>query len=283
MKKTIIAVLLIAICCCSSSGPNPRRAHVLRIKDRQVIAFLHMIRQLRDTDVILVGESHDSTADHSTQLAVIKSLEVTKVPIAVGLEMFKSSSQRALDRWVEGTIPLKSFVKIYYENWTEPWPLYRDIFLYARRHRIPMIGLNLPENISDKVFKSGFGSLSEAEKKEIPPGIQCTVDRKYRAFISDMYGMHHTGGEKGFSNFCEAQMLWDSVMAWNVIHWLNNRPDMKVVVLAGIGHAWKRGIPDQIKARSKYSFAVVLPELPTGKQDRDITVNDADYLLIDQN
>ena len=69
-------------------------------------------------------------------------------------------------------------------------------------------------------------------------------------------------------------------MAWRIVKWLHDTPGKKMVVLAGIGHVWKKAIPDQIKARSNYRLAVILPKMPSGKQAAEVTSNDADYLLI---
>jgi hypothetical protein len=53
------------------------------------------------------------------------------------------------------------------------------------------------------------------------------------------------------------------------------------VVVAGIGHAWKPGIPAQVRELSKHSYRVVLPAVH-GRVDKDhLTVADADYLVLD--
>jgi len=262
------------------AGQVPEYLQALRIRDGRVIPFRGMIQEIRNADVIIVGESHDNMTDHIAQLDIIKMLNTLNVPIAIGLEMFTADSRKELDRWVQGSITLDDFLKIYYDNWSVPWFLYKDIFLYAREHRIPMVGLNVPERISKKVFESGFGSLTRDERREIPPGITCTVDREYKSFIDKMYEFHRSMSNKSFSNFCEAQMLWDSVMAQYIINRMKDNPGMKMVALVGIGHAWKRGIAGQIKNQSNYRCIAVLPEIPNRKRIRDITSNDADYLLM---
>lgn len=256
---------------------------VLRIRDRQVISFEQMIMEISCADIIFLGENHDSAADHMTELAVIRALHASGASFALGLEMFRADSQKELDAWVQGDLPLDGFRMIYYDNWGLPWRLYRDIFLFVRQARIPAVGLNVPAEISDQVFEHGFDSLSPSEKKDLPSGITCTVDAEYMRYIRQMYRFHtEMGGQnkKSFYNFCQAQMLWDSAMARNIAARLEKTPGIKMVVLTGIGHAWKRGIPEQIKKISNYSYVVVLPGLPNGKADRDITTDDADYILM---
>jgi uncharacterized iron-regulated protein len=280
MKKQILcfAALLISLQLLSpSTGFGIEK--VLRIEDRKVISFKQMIEEIRNTDVILVGENHNSKANHEAQLEIIKALFASGTPFSIGLEMFSATRQSELDRWISGATPVANFITEYYQNWSIPWPLYRDIFLHARAQHIPMVGLNIPQRISTKVFKTGFSSLTPAEKKEIPPGITCTLDKEYRQFIDDMYEVHDRSG-KSFDNFCETQMLWDSAMAWHIINYLNTHPGRKMVVLTGVGHSWKRGIPHQIKTRSHYRSLSILPDLPNGKSAKDITISDADYLLL---
>ena len=279
MKKIIILFAAMVLVSCQTA-PADVTMRVLRVRDKRVIGFGEMVREIKGADVILLGETHTSVGDHKAQLAVIKALHASNATFAIGLEMFRADNQGALDRWVSGRMPLESFLPVYYKNWSAPWPLYRDIFLYARRMRIPMAGLNIPPRISNAVFAHGFGSLTPAEKKELPGGISCTVDKEYRRFIHEAYQFHMGGGGGSFYDFCQAQMLWDSVMAWRIVNYLRTRPGMKMVVLTGEGHAWKRGIPDQIRQRSDYSVEVVLPEMPNGKPVRDITAKDADYILM---
>jgi hypothetical protein len=53
-----------------------------------------------------------------------------------------------------------------------------------------------------------------------------------------------------------------------------------MVVLAGIGHSWKRGIPEQVARQSDYTFKVILPAVPGQVKGDTITADDADYLLL---
>ena len=68
--------------------------------------------------------------------------------------------------------------------------------------------------------------------------------------------------EKEFVNFCEAQMVWDKSMAWHLMGYLKKNPDTTMVVLAGVGHAWKRGISEQLDERRSPtgSFFPVIPD-----------------------
>ncbi len=252
---------------------------VVRTSDGKVITFRQMIREIRNSNIIFVGEAHNNMEHHAAQLQVIKALETLSVTAAVGLEMFTADSQNELDRWLAGRMGDEAFIKTYLDNWAFPWRYYRDIFLYAKKHRISMIGLNVSPEITQKVSQSGFASLAPGELRQLPPQIGCDIDARYMDFIKKAYEFHGMQSNS-FIHFCEAQMIWDKVMAWNLAKYLTRNPGKTVVVLAGTGHAWKRGIPEQLRRQYKFRYKVVLPEIPDRISTSTITTEDADYILL---
>jgi len=195
--------------------------------------------------------------------------------------MFNRDGQEALDRWVSGAIGEDEFREIYLDNWTFPWSLYRGIFLYARERQIPMVGLNVPREITQQVARGGFESLSD-EQRGAMQGVTCNVTREYRDFIRNAFGAHGHGN-LDFTHFCEAQLVWDTAMAINALNDLQRHPDRTMVLLAGSGHARKMGIPFQVKSRSSVPLAVLLPYTP-GLFDPDrTTAADADFIIMPKN
>jgi uncharacterized iron-regulated protein len=252
---------------------------VLRVRDGAIIPFQEMIDEVRKADIVFVGEIHDVRRHHSDQLAVIQAFHEADIPLTVGLEMFRADSQGTLDAWTRGRLTLDRFLLSYRDNWNAPWSLYQDIFLYAREHELPLIGLNIADDVATKVARRGFSSLSAAEKKMLPPGISCRVDDKYMQFIRQAYA-EHSLSDQTFLHFCEAQMVWDKSMAWNLLDYRKKDPKRIVVVLAGVGHAWKRGIAEQVSQESKLSIRSILPYLPGQVDQKSATIKDADYLLL---
>ena len=254
--------------------------HVYRVSDGKVVSFKTMVTDLKKARIVFVGEYHTFELHHKWELDVIKALYRKGVPVAVGFEMLQSRYQGELDQWVSGKLSPAGFIQIYDKNWDMPWSLYRDIFYYLRDHKIPAIALNLPWSISTKVAASGFSSLSDKELAKLPPGITCSVDKQYMAFIRRAYAAHGIP-DTGFDHFCEAQVLWDKTMAWHTVKYLEKHPDRIVVVLTGTGHAWKSGIPQQVKdLAGDIPVRVVLPEVPGSIDPQDITKSDADYILL---
>ena len=279
-----VASLLLAFCILQAFFTSNARADstkVFRLSDRKTISFEQMISDLKKADLVFAGETHDNETHHRIQLEIIKALVKSGIPLAAGFEMFTAESQSDLNEWEAGTLPLDRFLRIYYKNWGFPWPLYRDILLCVKDNKIPAIGLNLPPEIPQKVASSGFSSLTKEEREKLPPETGCVVDERYMKFIRRAYAMHGHR-DKRFLYFCEAQLLWDRVMARNLVKFVKKNPGRTVVVLAGNGHAWKRGIPEEISGlSSKISYRVVLPYIHGYIDPKDISIEDADYIVLE--
>jgi uncharacterized iron-regulated protein len=161
-----------------------------------------------------------------------------------------------------------------------PWSLYKDIFLYVRERRIPAIGLNVPLHISRKVASTGFNSLSPEELRQLPPGIACDLDPEYMAYVRKVHQAHKRFKERDFQFFCEAQVLWEQAMAWYIRKYREKHPETIIVVLTGLNHALKPGIPRQLaRDGAPPSIAVIVPEITDSKHPtRD--ADNADYLVL---
>ncbi len=238
-----------------------------------------MTADLKKNRIILVGEHHSNKSHHRAQLAVIQALAQAGAKVAIGLEMFRDDSQSKLDQWISGELDEADFERIYYDNWNFPYDAYRMIFEYARDNRIPMIGLNVSRDITRQVSRGGFQSLSKEAKGKLSE-VACRVDEAYMKYIRKAYGAH-AHGNLNFIYFCEAQMVWDNIMAINILNYLKQNPDAVVVALTGTGHAQKVAVPRQISDRSQLPYKVILPEVPGSIDAQTMTLKEADYIILD--
>ena len=280
MFKQIVVALITAMLFNTSCGAGSGKEsyHLFDLARKKEISLSEAVSDLKKSRVVLVGEHHSNIAHHRAQLAVIRALKEAGLDVAVGLEMFRRESQPALDRWVSGEIDVPSFEKIYYDNWNFPWDAYRMIFEYARDQKIPMIGLNVPREITRKVSRDGFKSLSPEQKGQLAE-VSCVVDQKYMNYIRQAFG-GHGHGQLNFIYFCEAQMVWDTALAVYTLNYLKKHPGSIVVVLTGVGHAQKGAVPRQIEMRSKLPYSVILPKVDDGIDSETISLKETDYLML---
>jgi len=272
-----LRLILMLVCCTALPANALAGGEITRMSDRQAISFSQMMTDVEGSDVILVAETHDSKQHHELQLDVIRSLRTKKVPLAIGLEMFQANSQGQLDDWVAGRITEQDFKAIYARNWTYDWSLYRDIFIFARDNRIPMIALNIPKEIVFKVARQGFASLTPEDRKNLPAGVTCDINKPQTEFLRRTFQevFKHEARGKVFTYFCEAQGVRNSGMATIIANNLKAHPGRKIVALAGTWHAVKHGIPERLAG---ISSMVIIPEIAELGR-RNTTSAIADYLI----
>ena len=95
---------------------NLQTGEILHLPTGLTINFEQMMNAVAASRVIYVGETHDNIEAHKVQLRIIKKLS-ERYSVAIGLEMFRRSAQKKLDRWNKGQLPLKEFKKLFHANW----------------------------------------------------------------------------------------------------------------------------------------------------------------------
>jgi uncharacterized iron-regulated protein len=280
MFKRIIAAIFILIIAGSCQTGQLNLDHPVYDIDRgRQTNLSQMTGDLKKNRIVLVGEHHSNRSHHRAQLAVIQALAQAGAKVAIGLEMFREDSQGKLDQWISGELDEADFERIYYDNWNFPYDAYRMIFEYARDNQIPMIGLNVSRDITRQVSRAGFQSLSEEAKGKLSE-VACRVDEAYMNYIRKAFGAH-AHGNLNFIYFCEAQLVWDNIMAINILNYLKQNPDAVVVALTGTGHAQKLAVPRQISSRSQLPYKVILPEVPGRIDAQTMTLKEADYIILE--
>jgi uncharacterized iron-regulated protein len=269
LKALTVLLTLLFISGCSIT-------HALRVEDRTSVDISTMISEVSFVPIVFVGERHNASEHHMVQLKVLKGLQAKGKTLAIGMEMFESSSQKALDAWSSSKITTHDFVKVYQMNWRNiPYSYYEDIFNFARDNHIPIVALNAPRDIVTKVSRQGLASLSAAERHLLPPGVTAEVGDDYLDFIRSSYQVHGKNNTH-FRYICEAQMLRNRVMASRIGSFHQIHPNSVMVVLAGGGHAREKGgIPAEL---GNLPFKVILPPIP-GLSAQSVQVDDTHFLL----
>lgn len=202
---------------------------------------------------VYLGESHDNPDHHRMQAAVIDALARRGRDVVVGFEMFTRPVQDSLNPWTLGWWSEEEFIAR--SDWKTQWgfdfALYRPIFESVRKHRLPMVALNVPRDWVRTVGKEGPAGLSAQQQAEVPP-IDVT-DRSHRTVFEAMMGGHPVSGTQG-ENMYAAMVLWDVGMADSALKYLNAMPPNRnsvMVVVAGSGHVmYGLGINGRVAKRT---------------------------------
>ena len=224
--------------------------------------FAAMIEQLLPYRVVYIGEGHTNYEDHLLQLEIARALYEQDPRLAIGMEMFSRESQPVLDRYLAGEIDEKTFLKDshYFKTWRFDYRLYRDIINFAKYNHLPVVALNLEQDLASKVFKGGGPGSLDTEEAVLLPAERNLDEPGYRERIAQAYMMHAGTERKGdFSGFLQAQVLWDETMAETAATYLEDHPEERMVIIAGRGHVDKKNaIPPRLERRLPVNQAVVL-------------------------
>lgn len=250
------------------------------------VSFERMIKEMKDSRFVYVGESHDNTAMHDIQLKVIQGLFAQDPNIAVGLEMLPAETQPALDKWSQGILSKDDLIREvrWYVNWSMNYGYYEKIFDFARDNRIPVFGLNAPRDVITKIRMKGWEGLSDEEKALVPrPDLS---DQDHRTLIRTIFesseiphAMKGEGLEKMFEGLYRAQSAWDEVMAANAIRG-GEREGRKMIVLAGSGHLlYNLGINRRVSERNRMPSRTVLAvEVAADERSLGVSGSFADFV-----
>jgi uncharacterized iron-regulated protein len=232
--------------------------------------------QLGEKRAIFVGEVHDRLEHHQNQLRIIQNLYARYPDLAIGVEYFQQPFQSYLDDYIAGRIDEREMLikTEYFKRWQLDYRLLQPIFKFAREKHIPVLALNISDEIHNKVFKGGMKSLTPQERAQTPSEIE-PANQHYRERLKAIFDSHPQGNE--FDTFVEGVLLWDSSMADTAAHYLNAHPQSRMVVLAGMVHVmYGDGIPERVDHRLGSNQSALL----INGSDFGRYPGIADYLLV---
>ncbi len=243
---------LLAIAPIACSMPPIRSPEVVAIPELPAMPE-QSLEPLQAADVVYLGETHDSEADHQAQLEIIEALYQANPNLAIAMEMFQRPFQPVLDRYIAGEITEAELVaqSEYETRWGFPWELYAPILRFAREKKIPVLALNAPNEVVNKVARVGLKNLTPEDFRQIPPLTELDLgNTQYRDFIEGAFVGHGDHGNFDLDNFFAAQVVWDETMARAIADYRRANPQTKIITLAGQGHVmYGYGIPDRVKRR----------------------------------
>ena len=219
-----------------------------------------VVSQIKQNDVIYLGENHDSASIHQQQLAIItqlyENLANSEQELAIALEMFQRPFQPILNHYLAQEIDEAELRKQteYDTRWGFDWELYAPILRFAQAKQISLIALNTPTEITRKVATSGIDSLAVTDFRYIPPVSDIRLDNpEYRQRLLHIYQQHvedEQGNSKEAENFYTAQVLWDETMAEAIALYYQNHPQVHIAVLVGKAHViYDYAIPERVARR----------------------------------
>jgi uncharacterized iron-regulated protein len=238
----------------------PRIGEIVHLPTGTLVREEEMLAAVTDARIVYVGETHDNPASHRVELAILQAMnERWPGQVSLGMEMLTRKQQAVLDRWVANELSEKEFLKEtdWYSVWSMDFALYRDLLIYARDHRIPVIGLNAEKDLVKAVGRQFPAELPAEERARLPE--MDMADPYQTAMVEAIYG-GHAAGDNLLAGFQRVQTLWDETMAESIVSHLLTCLDgsQRMVVLAGGNHIrYGFGIPRRVFRRLPTSYVLV--------------------------
>lgn len=195
----------------------------------------YLNQHLKKADYILVGERHTNKCDHIVEKLILQHLLKIGLKPTIGLEMIPEPYQKVLDKFYEQKIPLSKLEKELHwkKNWGYNFSYYLPIFKIAKKHRLPIIALNIPSPLVVKWSKGK--SLSPQEQNYLPYRI-ISANKKQIVYLKKQLKQHlFFAPQIKLNSFLKGQALWESKMAERAF-WAYKKFHNPVLIYIGSGH-----------------------------------------------
>jgi uncharacterized iron-regulated protein len=224
------------------------------------------IATLAKHSVVLLGETHTEPDHHRWQVRTIEALFGLRPEMVLGFEMFPRRVQPVLDRWSRGELNETAFLGEV--DWPQIWgfdsQLYMPLFELARKHRLPMVALNVDRATVRRVGMQGVASTPQVDRENV--GDPAPASPRYRECLFGWFKNHPAGREGAaensamFEGFVRAQSFWDRAMAEAIAGACRDRPGALAVGIMGRGHIeYGDGVQRQLAAVGIDNVATALP------------------------
>ncbi len=244
------------------------------------------------SNVYFFGEYHDNAFLHKQEIDFLKTLYKQNKNIAVSMEMFERDIQDILNKYLEGKISEKDFIKE-----TRAWPNYltdyKPIIEFAKKHHLPVIAANIPRRYAALMRKKGTSAieaLPKNERKFIAKDYVFKDDQYKKEFFKVMDS--NMGGKmpkqlknKIFQKYYEAQCLKDETMAESIFKFMKKHPKTVIVHYNGDFHSrYHLGTVQKLQDRvTDKKISVISPVITNSEKDVKFIpqLSDiGDYLII---
>ncbi len=118
-----------------------------------------LLNSLQKARVVWLGDFHALQQSQKAQLRILKALPSTK-NVCLGVECIEARHQGALDRYLQGKLSEREFLKAveWKRSWGFPWEHYKPLFRWAIKYKVRIFALNL------RTEKNSAQSLKERDE-----------------------------------------------------------------------------------------------------------------------
>lgn len=266
-----LALLLVSGVACARPCLAPGAWFSTTGREPQRIPASEVLAEMSGRNIVLLGERHDDADHHVWQLQTLAGLHALRARMVIGFEQFPRRVQPVLDQWIGGTLTEKQFLEKseWRKVWNYPPELYLPLFRFARINRIPMVALNVGQQLTRAVADRGWDAVPTALKEGVSRPAPAS-----EAYLDTLFGIYKEHPQRGnpddarrgdaeFLHFADSQLTWDRAMAEALARSAVSAPAAErplVVGIMGSGHLRHGyGVPHQLRALGVTNVGTLLP------------------------
>lgn len=269
MKRylSVFIISLTFLACSLKQGPSVdigTNFSIEQTSDSKKLHYKEFIDKIKDYDIVILGEFHDSLEHHLMQLAIIQDLEKQRT-FALAFEMLNTDQQSFIDEAKAKKHDIKKEELEKTIKWQDEWYYddYKDLIEYAFYNDFNMIAANLSQKELDKIYDGIALEPLKGDK---------STSNAVKLKIKELINSFHSMSDEASATFVQMQMRKDRSMA-NALLSLN-QPS---ILITGMFHASKDiGVPLHIKDLNPDKKVVVIALDKEGMSD---TSKEADYVF----
>ena len=255
MTNAISLIVLATLCAVASVRAGDGRAEfwVDLLRAEPVEQPEEMWTDLREADVIYMGEIHQLERHHRMEVEVLREILKGNRPVVLGLEQIERRNQDQLDRYNAGELSFEKLAEAI--KWKDQWSNYADyrpLLEVARKGGARIVGLNAPKDVIHAIGKSGVDALPVEKRQTLAEKIHLE-DPAYERLMNRLLGVHASFDPAFLRHVFEAQVARDETMADTIAQALQPNDGAKKpigLVVTGAAHVqFGLGTPERVRFR----------------------------------
>ena len=212
--------------------------YVLLDKQHQQTSLANAVEQLKEADIIFVGEYHGNHASHLLEMQIFSAIYQHTPQLILSMEMFNRDQQANLNDYLDGAIG-----EVYLVKETPAWnnyvASYRPLVEFAKNHFIPVIAANASADIVRCIGRQGttyINKLDSTEKQQIAEQPFAEIPNYKVKFYDFLEKVRQLPEERKEHSYL-AQITRDNTMAESIYQAWLDYPKHKIVHLNGTFHS----------------------------------------------
>ncbi|KGY12888.1 hypothetical protein NM22_09250 [Vibrio tubiashii] len=281
-RRFITSLSVIALSACSATSNTLQQQSITSYYDyqlyspeRQAISPFSLPNEIKQADVILVGEWHTHAGIHRFQTELLKQRLNDTKEITLSMEQFSRDKQSTVDAYLAGEIGEQVLI-----SQSNAWPNYesdyRPLVELAKANQLDIIAANAPKPFVRCIGRQGLSYLDKLnadQRQQLATNIDTTT-RPYKEKF--MASMHHGKPEQTERQYA-AQITWDETMAESIVNYLERHPNKQIIHVAGKFHT-EQGLGTKASLLKRNPNLNVVVITPTGTPLETVEGGE-DYLL----